>query len=300
MKLAKSLILFGLAVSTVTSLMPEALADTESASPASSQADDSSAATTESKTIWSIPKYEVKVKQSSTQGQSKSDNSKTAASANAASTSTTAATGDGDGSTTATTTSTASTTTVKAKDDDDDDDEKPRRRRRRRGKHTESAVKPKQSDYDAAAAKAFEASNAPKTQYVWSRQSAPGTPYAKTTAQELDDFNRELSDKIGGNLQVPSTATLVETTNKKYLYIMSFTLLKSGQVANFQVLPQAGNLTTVPLADNNENNAVVGALQTAIRRSCPIKSPPSGIPPWNMLAVYDMSTGKIFTTFNVR
>ena len=295
MKLAKSLILFGLAVSTVTSLMPDALADTQ----ASSQADDSAAAT-ESKTIWSIPKYEVKVKQTTTQGQSKSDNSKTSSgSASSSSTTSTSAT-DGDGSTTTTTTATASTTTVKAKDDDDDDDEKPRRRRRRRGKHTESAVKPKQSDYDAAAAKAFEAANAPKTQYVWSRQSAPGTPYAKTTAQELDDFNRELSDKIGSNLQVPSTATLVETTNKKYMYIVGFTLLKSGQVANFQVLPQAGNLTTVPLADSDENNAVVGALQSAIRRACPIKSPPSGIPPWNMLAVYDMSTGKIFTTFNVR
>lgn len=292
MKLAKSLVLFGLAVSfAVPELMPQASADTQADSQASSQSEDSAAAN-ESKTIWSIPKYEVKVKPSG-----KTTNSSTSTST------TTSATGGEAGSTSTTTSTNVGTSTAStvAKDDDDDDDEKPRRRRRRRGKHSDgSAAKPKASDYDAAAAKAFEASNAPKTQYVWSRQSAPGTPYAKTTAQELDDFNRDLSDKIGSNLQVPSTATLVETSNKKYMYIIGFTLLKSGQVANFQVIPQAGNLATVPLADSGEDSAVVNALQSAIRRACPIKSPPTGIPPWNMLAVYDMSTGKIFTTFNIR
>lgn len=278
-KITKTLV-YGLAAASM--VIPPVMAVDEVIAPAESQAQ------AESKTLWTLPQYEVKVKEKKA----------AATAAPAQTTPTTPAEGGTTEEKSATTSASDSNSASQ------DDENRPKRRRRRPRRHKEQSEteseKPKQSDYDADAAKAFEQSNAAKTQYVWSRQPAASKPYAKTTAQELDDFNRDLTDKIASNLKVPSTATLVETSNKKYSYIIGFTLLKSGQVANFQIVNQAGNVSTVPLADPGESDAVVQALQDAIKKACPIKAPPGGIPPWNMIAVYDMSTGKLFTSLYVR
>lgn len=167
---------------------------------------------------------------------------------------------------------------------------------RKKAKKSEAAaVVTKADEYDAQAAQSFVKSSA-QPQYVWS--STP-TQVAKSklasTAQALDEYNKNLSDKIAANLKVPSRANLVESTDKKYNYLIGFSLLKSGQVANVQVLNQVGNVATVPLADDQESSMIVQALTSAIKKSAPIATPPAGLAPWNMMASYDVTSGKMFT-----
>ncbi|GEM_PF-2202001 len=167
---------------------------------------------------------------------------------------------------------------------------------RKKAKKSEATVvAPKADDYDVQAAQSFTKSSA-QPQYVWT--STP-TQVAKSkqasTAQALDEYNKSLSDKIAGNLKVPSRANLVESSDKKYNYIIGFSLLKSGQVANVQVLNQVGNVATVPLADDQESSMIVQALTTAIKKSAPIAAPPAGLAPWNMMASYDVTSGRMFT-----
>lgn len=167
--------------------------------------------------------------------------------------------------------------------------------RKRRKKAAEAPVTPKADDYDAQAAQSFIKSTT-QPQYVWT--STP-TSVAKSkqmsSTQALDDYNKNLSDKIASNLKVPSRANLVESVDKKYNYLIGFSLLNNGQVVKIQVLNQVGNIATVPLADDQESSMIVQALTSAIKKSAPIATPPAGLAPWNMMASYDVTSGKIFT-----
>lgn len=138
--------------------------------------------------------------------------------------------------------------------------------------------------------------------YVWS----PATSATKLSAearkareQALADYNKEVADKISGGIRVPQQATLVESESKKYRYLIGFHLTKEGKAINIQVLDRLGELATEPLADQNESASIVAALKNAIRQAAPLKTPPqgSGIAPWQMIALYDVSTGKLLTGF---
>lgn len=166
---------------------------------------------------------------------------------------------------------------------------------RKRTKKTDKPVAaPKVSSYDADAAKNF-AKDTAQPQYLWSSKQVSSSKTQSAAAQNIEEYNKTLSDKIADNLKVPSRANLVESSDKKYNYVIGFSLLKSGQVANVQVLNQVGNVATVPLADDQESSMIVQALTTAIKKAAPMAAPPEGLAPWNMMASYDVTSGKMFT-----
>lgn len=138
--------------------------------------------------------------------------------------------------------------------------------------------------------------------YVWSPANSASKLSAdarKAREQALLDYNKEVSDKIAAGIRVPQQATLVESESKKYRYLIGFHLTKEGKAINIQVLDRLGELATEPLADQNESASIVSALKNAIRQAAPLKTPPqgSGIAPWQMIALYDVSTGKLVTGF---
>ncbi|MBX9942016.1 MAG: hypothetical protein K2Y32_22310 [Candidatus Obscuribacterales bacterium] len=138
--------------------------------------------------------------------------------------------------------------------------------------------------------------------YVWSPANSAAKLSAdarKVREQALLDYNKEVADKIAGGIKIPQQATLVESESKKYRYLIGFHLTKEGKAINIQVLDRLGELATEPLADQNESASVVSALKNAIRQASPLKTPPqgSGIAPWQMIALYDVSTGKLVTGF---
>lgn len=143
-------------------------------------------------------------------------------------------------------------------------------------------------------------------QYVWlspDRSSAAVDPknafkQTKTLANadqlsRMDSYIKDLTNKVQANLVVPSTATLVESTNRKYSYLITFTLRERGQMANFQVEKQLGPYTTVALADDNESAAVVSAINKALTSASPMPTPPVGFAPWYMVMQYDVNSGRI-------
>lgn len=142
-------------------------------------------------------------------------------------------------------------------------------------------------------------------QYVWlspDHASAAVDPknafkQTKTLANadqlgRMDNYIKELTGKVQSYLSVPSTATLVES-NQKYIYLITFTLRERGQMANFRVEPQLGPFSTVPLADDNESNAVVGAINKALTKASPMPTPPVGFAPWYMVLKYEVNSGKV-------
>jgi len=166
---------------------------------------------------------------------------------------------------------------------------------RKKSKKKEEVVTAKVSSYDAEAAQKFESGNA-QPQYLWTSKAQSTAPKGQATASAaIQEYYKTISDKIAENLKVPSRANLVESSDKKYNYVIGFSLLKSGQVVNVQVLDQVGNIATVPLADDQESSMIVQALTSAIKKSAPIAAPPAGLAPWNMLASYDVTSGKMFT-----
>lgn len=136
--------------------------------------------------------------------------------------------------------------------------------------------------------------------YVWSRQEVKSKD-AREQDKLLNEYTREVSEKIASNLKVPSQATLVESSDKKYRYLLSFQLLKTGKIVNFQVIDGIADMNTVPLPDPGESSSVVNALKAALNAAVPLKTPPgSTIAPWDMLAVYDLGTGKFYTSLRPR
>jgi hypothetical protein len=150
------------------------------------------------------------------------------------------------------------------------------------------------SVFDTDAAKAFNASRS-EPQYVWVRQPAAAKKAPLTAAAAPDTYNQELSDKIAANLQVPSTATLVESSKAKYRYLITFDLSKAGKISNLQMEDKVGSVVSSRLADDNEHAQMLAALYSAIKKCGTIKPPKSGHAPWNMLVSYDLSSGKLFT-----
>jgi hypothetical protein len=166
---------------------------------------------------------------------------------------------------------------------------------------------------NAAAAPAFDekafrsfVDSLKEPQYVWlspDRSSAAVDPknafkQTKTLANadqlsRMDSYIKDLTNKVQANLVVPSTATLVESTNRNYSYLITFTLRERGQMANFQVEKQLGPFTTEALADDNESAAVVSAINKALTSASPMPTPPVGFAPWYMVMKYDVNSGHI-------
>jgi hypothetical protein len=157
--------------------------------------------------------------------------------------------------------------------------------------------------YDPAAVRAFSQAVGGTPQYVW--LSAPKTttvnqyqikeskllPTATTSA--FDTYIKDLTKRVESNLSVPQSAQLVEMTNRKYKYLISFMVKSNGQISNITSEKQAGSITSEPLADDGENAQIVQALSRALTRSAPVKTPPSGFAPWYMVMQYDVNSGKL-------
>ncbi len=158
--------------------------------------------------------------------------------------------------------------------------------------------------YDVAAAKEFTKAVSSSPQYVWLSPDRP-SPASQTqfkqnrllaTAEQLnklDTYIKDLTQRIQNNLSVPGTAQLVETSNRKYNYLVSFVVKNNGQITNINNEDKAGTLTAVTLSDDTENSDVVQAINRALIKSSPVKVPPAGFAPWYMLMKYDVNTGKV-------
>jgi len=158
--------------------------------------------------------------------------------------------------------------------------------------------------YDTAAAKEFTLAVSSSPQYVWLSPDRP-SPASQShfrqkrvlasteTLGRLDTYIKDLTQRIQTNLTVPSSAQLVETSNRKYNYLVSFVVKNSGQIANVTTEDKVGTLSAVPITDDSENNSIVQALKSALAKSAPVKVPPAGFAPWYMLMKYDVTTGKV-------
>lgn len=187
------------------------------------------------------------------------------------------------------------------------------RRRRRSSPDKSTTPAAAATPSTAAAAPAFDekafrsfVDSLKEPQYVWlspDRSSAAVDPknafkQTKTLANadqlsRMDSYIKDLTNKVQANLVVPSTATLVESTNRNYSYLITFTLRERGQMANFQVEKQLGPFTTEALADDNESAAVVSAINKALTSASPMPTPPVGFAPWYMVMKYDVNSGRI-------
>ncbi len=171
-----------------------------------------------------------------------------------------------------------------------------RRKKKRRG---DASV------YDESAAKAFSQAVSSEPQYVWLSPDRPSaasqskfqqnrTLASSEQLNRLDSYIKDLSQSIQTNVSVPGSAQLVETANRKYSYLVSFVVKNSGQISNITSEKQVGTLTSVPLADDEENSQVEKAITRALGKVSPVKVPPAGFAPWYMLLKYDLNSGNVF------
>ncbi len=261
-----------------------------SGSSSSSNSSSSSAATASDSSasagvLWTAPQYQVKSvgkkPAASTMPPDIAPNQGSAA--NAAALGNTASTPIDDGNATVSNSSSAS----------------PRRKRRRAD--SSQVVSPA---YDESAAKAFSQAVSSEPQYVWLSPDRP-SPASQSKFQQnrvlasseqlnrLDSYIKDLSQSIQTNLSVPGSAQLVETANRKYSYLISFVVKNSGQITNISSEKQVGTLSSVPLADDDENGQVVKAISRALGKVSPVKVPPAGFAPWYMLLKYDVNSGNV-------
>ena len=201
--------------------------------------------------------------------------------------------GQGSAANAAASTSDVATATVSS----DDDTAVPVRRKKR--KRADAAV------YDESAAKAFSQAVSSEPQYVWLSPDRP-SPASQSKFQQnrvlasseqlsrLDSYIKDLSQSIQTNVAVPGSAQLVETANRKYTYLVSFVVKNSGQISNITTVKQVGTLTSVPLADDEENSEVEKAITRALGKVSPVKVPPAGLAPWYMLLKYEVNSGNVF------
>ena len=158
--------------------------------------------------------------------------------------------------------------------------------------------------YDETAAKAFSDAVSTEPQYIWLSPDRP-SPASQSKFQQnrvlastetlnrLDSYIQDLSQSIQANMSVPGSAQLVETANRKYSYLVSFVVKNSGQISNITTEKQVGNLSSVRLADDNENSQVEKAITKALGKVSPVKVPPAGFAPWYMLLKYDVNSGRV-------
>lgn len=254
-------------------------ASTSSSSSSDSSADPSSSGS--SGVLWTAPQYQVKPV-----GRKPATSAMPADIAPGQGSAASAAASNNDGSAanpTVSTTTTDGTTTV---------------RRKKRRKADAPA-------YDEAAAKAFSEAVSTEPQYVWLSPDRP-SPAAQSKFQQnrvlastetlnrLDSYIKDLSQSIQANMSVPGSAQLVETANRKYSYLVSFVVKNSGQISNVTTEKQVGALSSVPLADDDENSQVEKAITKALSKVSPVKVPPAGFAPWYMLLKYDVNSGSVF------
>lgn len=275
------------AISISLSLPASAQSDSSSSSTSStsnSSSSDSSSDTSSagsSGILWTAPQYQVKPV-----GRKPAASSMPADSAPGQGSATSAAASNNDGSAA---NATVSTTTT-------DDTATVRRKKRRKADGPA---------YDETAAKAFSEAISTEPQYVWLSPDRP-SPAAQSKFQQnrvlastetlnrLDSYIKDLSQSIQANVSVPGSAQLVETANRKYSYLVSFVVKNSGQISNITTEKQVGALSSVPLADDDENGQVVKAITKALGKVSPVKVPPAGFAPWYMLLKYDVNSGSVF------
>ncbi|MBA4074253.1 MAG: hypothetical protein C0508_04365 [Cyanobacteria bacterium PR.023] len=256
-----------------------ATSSTSNSSSSDSSSDSSSSGS--SGVLWTAPQYQVKPV-----GRKPAASSMPADIAPGQGSAASAAASNNDGSApnaTVSTTTTDGTTTVR------------RKKRRKADAPT----------YDEAAAKAFSEAISTEPQYVWLSPDRP-SPAAQSKFQQnrvlastetlnrLDTYIKDLSQSIQANVSVPGSAQLVETANRKYSYLVSFVVKNSGQISNITNEKQVGALSSVPLADDDENGQVVKAITKALGKVSPVKVPPAGFAPWYMLLKYDVNSGNVF------
>ncbi len=171
--------------------------------------------------------------------------------------------------------------------------------RRKKKRRADAAV------YDESAAKAFSQAVSSEPQYVWLSPDRPSAASQSKFQQNrvlasseqlnrLDSYIKDLSQAIQTNVAVPGSALLVETANRKYTYLVSFVVKNSGQISNITTEKQVGTLTSVPLADDEENSQVEKAITRALGKVSPVKVPPAGFAPWYMLLKYEVNSGNVF------
>jgi hypothetical protein len=170
------------------------------------------------------------------------------------------------------------------------------------GTKTGTTAAPKGPDvnpygYDEKEAKEFAAA-ASMPQFLWTKQdTARGQKsVALNDKKEMSDYHKTFVEKFVSKMEVPSTATLVESASAKYLYLYSFAIDKSGKIININSENSYGPFTAVHLADDNENAALSSAVAKALAKCSPVKVPPVGNAPWYMLLKYEPDTGKVFVS----
>lgn len=109
----------------------------------------------------------------------------------------------------------------------------------------------------------------------------------------MQGYLKDLTEKISSKMQIPTSATLVETSNKKYNYLFSFTLNKNGKIANLRAESAIGNLKSNALPDDAESGMVLQAVQNAINASLPLPTPSNGFAPWFMVMQYDLNQNQL-------
>jgi hypothetical protein len=150
--------------------------------------------------------------------------------------------------------------------------------------------------YDDKEAKDF-ADNVTMPQYVWTRNDKK-TKGQKTDAlnasKEMSAYNRQLVEKFVANMVVPNNATLVESSQSKYLYLISFTIDGKGKINHVNSEKTYGSFNAVNIADDNENKMMTSAITQALSKCSPLAVPPAGIAPWYMLLRFEPNTGKVY------
>ena len=134
-------------------------------------------------------------------------------------------------------------------------------------------------------------------QYVWTRNDK-ATKGQKTDAlnasKEMSAYNKQLVEKFVANMVVPNNATLVENSQSKYLYLISFTIDAKGKISHINSEKTYGNFNAVNLADDDENKTMTNAITQALSKCSPLAVPPAGIAPWYMLLRFEPNTGKVY------
>jgi len=149
--------------------------------------------------------------------------------------------------------------------------------------------------YDETAAQAF-IDSVSSPQYVWTKQekTKKSKASAANTSKEMAAYNRTIVEKFVANMSVPNSATLVENSSSKYVYLLSFTIDAKGKISKINSESSYGPFTAVHLADDSENSLMTNSAIQALSKCSPVKVPPAGTAPWYMLLKYDPNTGKVF------
>lgn len=173
---------------------------------------------------------------------------------------------------------------------------KPGAKDKKDDKDAKAAEAAKVNEYDDKEAQSF-ADSVGNPQYVWTRQDTEtkGKKAAALNAsKEMHEYNRKLVENFVSHMTVPNSATLVENSSNKYVYLFSFTIDSKGKISHIHSENSYGQFTALNLADDSENSKMTASITDALAKCSPVKVPPAGISPWYMLLRYEPNTGKVF------